>query len=233
MSGSVAPKIVKDGLVLYLDAANPYSYTSGSTIWYDLSKKNNNGTLVNNPNFSSTNKGNIVFDGIDEFVTFPVTSDFLFLGTSPYTLSVFAKINNANSTFQGLINREYGDPRNGYNMWFYRDNPSNLAIASERFAGTGQKVVFVILDNDKCINVWNHYCITFDGTNLNFYLNGEFKNGVVATGNITNTSGTLQIARRQTDYGNCSIASTQIYNKSLSSQEILQNYNSLKNRFGL
>jgi hypothetical protein len=75
--------------------------------------------------------------------------------------------------------------------------------------------------------------VTFDGTNLNFYLNGEFKNGVVATGNITNTSGTLQIARRQTDYGNCSIASTQIYNKSLSSQEILQNYNSLKNRFGL
>ncbi len=39
MSGSVAPKIVKDGLVLYLDVANKYSYTSGSTIWYDLSKK--------------------------------------------------------------------------------------------------------------------------------------------------------------------------------------------------
>jgi hypothetical protein len=66
---------------------------------------------------------------------------------------------------------------------------------------------------------------------LKFYLNGEFKNSVVATGNITNTLGTLQIARRQTDYGNCSIASTQIYNKALSPQEILQNYNTFKTRY--
>jgi hypothetical protein len=231
MSYNFSPKIVNNGLVLCLDAANQKSYFSGSTIWYDLSKKNNDGLLVNNPTFSSLKKGNIVFDGVDDFVTFPITSDFLFLGTNPYTLSVFAKINNANSTFQGLINREYGSPRNGYNMWFYRDNPANLAIASERWAGTEQRVTFIILDNDKCINVWNHYCITFDGTTLRFYLNGEFKHSALAPGNITNTTGTLQIARRQTDYGNCNIASTQIYNRALSQQEIAQNYNALKYRF--
>jgi len=91
MSGNVAPNTVKDGLVLYLDAANIKSYTSGSTIWYDLSKRNNNSTLVNNPTFDSSNKGSIVFDGIDDVGTFPVLPDFYFLGRSPYTLSIFCK----------------------------------------------------------------------------------------------------------------------------------------------
>jgi hypothetical protein len=233
MSGNVAPNLLTNSLVLYLDASNSKSYISGSTVWYDLSGRNNNGTLVSNPIFSSSNKGNIIFDGVDDSVTFPITSDFLFLNAAPYTLSIFAKINVANSNFQGLINREYGSPRNGYNLWFYRDSANAVAIASERFGGTGQKVVFVLLENSKCINVWNHYCVTYDGSNLIFYLNGEFKNGVVADGNITNTSDTLQIARRQTTNGNCAVASTQIYNIALSEQQIKQNYNTLKSRFGL
>ena len=225
--------IVTDGLILYLDAANSKSYISGSTTWYDLSKKNNDGTLINDPTFSSLNKGNIIFDGIDDSVTFPIISDFFFLNRSPYTLCVFAKIISADSTFHGLLNREYGSPRNGYNLWFYRDNPNSIAVASERFGGTGQKVAFVLLTNDQCIDVWNYYCVTYDGNDLKFYFNGEYTNGVYADGDITNTTGTLQIAKRQTVNGNCAIANTKIYNKALTEQEILQNYNTLKSRFRL
>ena len=36
MAGNVAPNIVTDGLVLYLDAANSKSYTSGSTLWENI-----------------------------------------------------------------------------------------------------------------------------------------------------------------------------------------------------
>jgi hypothetical protein len=231
MAGNVAPNTVTDGLVLYLDAANPNSYLSGSTIWNDLSKRGNNGTLVNGPTFDPNNKGSILFDGIDDVVTFPVLPDLYFLGRAPYTLSIFANIVSASSTFHGLLNREYGAPRNGYNMWFIRDNPNLLAVASERFGGTGQKVAFVLLDNDSCINKWNHYCATYDGNNLNFYFNGQFSNGVFADGNITNTSGTLQIARRQTTNGNVKVSNAQIYNRALSAAEVLQNYNAIKGRF--
>jgi len=36
MAGTVAPDIVTNGLVLYLDAANTKSYVSGSTSWTDI-----------------------------------------------------------------------------------------------------------------------------------------------------------------------------------------------------
>jgi hypothetical protein len=38
MAFNYSPKIVTDGLVLYLDAANSKSYVSGSTTWNDISR---------------------------------------------------------------------------------------------------------------------------------------------------------------------------------------------------
>ena len=68
MSFNFSPKIVTDGLVLYLDAANIKSYTPDSLFWYDISKgSKNNGTLINGPVFNPSNGGNIIFDGINEW----------------------------------------------------------------------------------------------------------------------------------------------------------------------
>ena len=69
MSFRYSPKIVTDGLVLYLDAANPKSYVSGSTTWFDLSGNNYHGTLINGAGFSSERNGCMTFDGIDDMVT--------------------------------------------------------------------------------------------------------------------------------------------------------------------
>jgi hypothetical protein len=60
--------VVKNGLVLYLDAANSKSYVSGSNTWFDLSGNNNSGSLTNGPTFSSDVKGNMVFDGTNDHV---------------------------------------------------------------------------------------------------------------------------------------------------------------------
>jgi len=67
MASSIAPNIVTDGLVLYLDAANTKSYPGSGTTWTDIAARNN-GTLTNGPTFSSANGGLIVFDGIDDYV---------------------------------------------------------------------------------------------------------------------------------------------------------------------
>jgi hypothetical protein len=55
-----SPRIVTDGLVLYLDAANTKSYVSGSTTWSDLSRSENSATLINGPTYSNANKGSII-----------------------------------------------------------------------------------------------------------------------------------------------------------------------------
>jgi len=70
MSVNRGPKIVRDGLVLCLDAADKNSYSGAGTIWKDLSSLNNNGTLTNGPTYSSINNGSVVFDGIDDYVTY-------------------------------------------------------------------------------------------------------------------------------------------------------------------
>lgn len=233
MAGSIAPNIVTDGLVLYLDGANTRSYIGTGSEWTDLSSGGNNGTLQSGPVFNSSNGGSIQFDGVNQWVDFQNNPNLYFLNLSPYTLSVWVNITSATTgIFHGLINREYGSPRNGYNLWFYRD-PTTIAIASERWAGTGQKVTFVSIPFSQCFNVWNQFTVTFDGATLRFYLNGAFAHSASANGNITNTSGVLQIARRQTDFANCKISNVSIYSRELSATEIQQNYNATKTRFGL
>ena len=56
-------QIVKDGLVLALDAGNTKSYPGSGTSWSDLSGQGNTGTLTNGPTYSSADGGSIVFDG--------------------------------------------------------------------------------------------------------------------------------------------------------------------------
>ena len=68
MAFSYSPKIVTDGLVLYLDAANNRSYPGSGTTWTDLSRGGNNGTLTNGPTFNGANGGSIVFDGTNDFI---------------------------------------------------------------------------------------------------------------------------------------------------------------------
>ena len=60
--------IVKDGLVLDLDAAKRDSYPGVGTAWNDISGFRNNGTLVNGPTYNPTNAGSIVFDGASDKV---------------------------------------------------------------------------------------------------------------------------------------------------------------------
>jgi hypothetical protein len=69
-----SPKLVTDGLVLCLDAANPKSYPGSGTTWTDLSGNGNNGTLVNGVGYNSSNGGSLSFDGVDDYVQFSAVS---------------------------------------------------------------------------------------------------------------------------------------------------------------
>jgi len=59
------PAIVRDGLVLCLDAANRKSYPGSGTTWTDLSGRGNTGTLTNGPTYSSSNGGSLGFDQVN------------------------------------------------------------------------------------------------------------------------------------------------------------------------
>ena len=234
MAVNYSPKIITDGLVLYLDAANTRSYPGSGTVWSDLSRGENNGTLKNGPTFNSGNGGSIVFDGVDDFVE--IQNQIQFDQTDPFTLSSWVKsprvgdnqiINNENSSYTG-----------------YRLNingPANIEIGL-------RSSIFddIAIETLNSINtdIWYHIVGTYDGTSnasgMKIYINGVEESTNILSNTLTSSTlsnqRTLLGIRRISpppDPLRGNIANVQIYNRTLSATEILQNYNATKGRFGL
>jgi hypothetical protein len=100
--------IVRDGLVLYLDAANPKSYPGTGTTWFDLSGKGNNATLYNSPVFNSA--GYFSPDGVNDAaeITNNATLDF----SSGQTLIIIMR-HNYTSGRRNPWDQAYG----GFGTW--------------------------------------------------------------------------------------------------------------------
>jgi hypothetical protein len=226
------PNIVKDGLVLYLDAGSPNSYINGisGTSWKDISGNSTIGTLTNGPTFNSGNGGNIVFDGVDDIVSF--SSLTAYGGTNPHNYTAWIKFNNG-SSYKWILNN--GDGGSGTSLIIYN---SKLGF----FYRGGQAVVQA--NTTLSIETWYHLSVSYLGeTTVKMYVNGVLdatKNTLFPTAGVgTSTwSATNQNPRLGAWFNgsfpfNGSIATTQIYNRALSDTEILQNYNATKARFGL
>jgi hypothetical protein len=242
MAFSYSPKIVTDGLVLALDAANPKSYPGSGTTWNDLSRGGNNGTLVNGPTFNSANGGSIVFDGVDDNISFsgntfnysPGTSGEISLEiwvypTGPYSSYIAGSTTNLGGFLgQGYFGGSTGwglgmDTTSGINNFqFQVRNSSTISSATSSFTN----------------NNWYHIVGTFTrNENTRLYINGVLTSTVSNTniGSLTITPNTnnASIGRINSFYSGCRIPTAKIYNRALSPQEILQNYNATKTRYGL
>jgi hypothetical protein len=238
MAANLGPRIVKSGLLLELDAADINSYVGSGTSWKDLSGNGYNGTLTNGPTFSGTNGGNIVFNGVNQYVDVANTSALDFTNTSG-TISVWCKYSTVNSGGAYMLSKTM-DATGGWGVtiantgvpYFEIKNNASGATACYRFAnkayndGTWHNIVSVFTTSTTVVanNTINMYV---DGTLSNAALNQILVYG-------GNTAGTIQLSRRTLgDYYNGNISNVQIYNRALTAAEVLQNYNAVKARFGV
>lgn len=232
MAFNYSPRIITDGLVLYLDAANTRSYPGTGTTWSDLSRGGNNGTLVNGPTFNSGNGGSIVFDGSNDYVTLGSLS---LLTSNTFTLELWIKFNVlTNGVYYTMFS--YGGYVSG--GWLLQREGATISSNKLRFAfnGTG---FWDTSTSFTSTGTWkNIVLLVLNGIPQLIYVNG-----ISDTLTLTGT-GTLSISNpkqidigRRTDinsqYSNANISKVSIYNRALSSTEILQNYNATKTRFGL
>jgi hypothetical protein len=96
-------------------------------------------------------------------------------------------------------------------------------------------------NNSMTLNTWNYIggTVTNGGQDIRLYSNGietGYFGGMLASNTVTYTTPEFNIGRRvngNPEYFIGSIASTKIYNRILSSQEILQNFNAQRNRFNI
>jgi hypothetical protein len=225
MAFNYSPKIVTDGLVLYLDAANTRSYVSGSTTWTDLSRGGNNGTLINGPTFNGDNGGSIVFDGSNDFINFtslnPITSSSPFTLTSwlnvkthsTYGISLFIGNGSGNnSAYLGYVTAAQNGASNSIGGGFYGIN-----MGSGISTNTG----------------WHYVVLSYTGNDAYLYVDGVLRvtrNSHIAA--LTNTSIVIGKANIGTTFSfNGNVGASSIYNRALSPTEILQNYNATKQRY--
>jgi hypothetical protein len=228
MSFQFSPKIITDGLVLYLDAANTRSYPGVGTTWTDLSRGGNTGTLVNGPTFDTGNGGSIVFDGVNDYVQTPLN----ILGCNNTTQIVWYKWSLINQT--GVMTYIGDSGINGVGLYINSGlnnggtgNKVSVLYGGLFFNALNVGTLFATLTTN-----WTQLTLTRDTLTTRLYQDGIFLGSTtrVPAGNTSllnfNIGGGIAAAR-----GNYS--QTQIYNRALSATEILQNYNATKTRFGL
>jgi hypothetical protein len=208
------------------------SYPTSGTTWTDLSGNNNNGTLTNGPTFNPNNLGSIVFDGVDDYVT----GSNLLNGAIQATLMGWVKKYSTNSDISfGVLDYPNLPTDKRIEIVWYRDGNlyGEVGDTQNDWVNTTQTT------ND---TNWHHISFTYNGTqSTNFnkvklYFDGTLKANTNTAGTIQSSvsaTGPMTIGRRNTGYNRGNFGIIQFYNRELSAQEILQNYNAYKSRFGL
>ena len=229
--------IVTSGLVLNLDAGWYNSY-SGTTTWFDRSGNGNNGTLVNGPTFNGSSQGSIVFDGTDDYVNCGNLSTL-----NNITVQMFVNVTSNTGNYRAFAAAKGAsqDYDSGFNI-------DMLIGSSTSFSNCNIEGGFLripggtnFMQSSVPFGTWCNICFTVSPTYIQFYLNGVPQYGTARLNNASSTIGmnSLSIGRRPivdsavNSYINAKISNTQIYNRALSAQEVLQNYNAQKSRFGI
>ena len=208
--------IPSDGLVFYVNADSIVSYPQDDTVWYDLSGNNYHLTVTNGPVF---NPDGYFENDVDSYFTgtgganIPTSND-------PYTMVVIARQVEQWGSADGLIS--IGG--------FYATNQSNALRTLNNNVGHFHHYWWgndLSLSNNNAglaLGKWFMVAASFDGTTRRIWVNGISRASAGASGhNVTST--TIQVSKTvATEYQEGDVAEALIYDKALSSDEMLQLY---------
>ena len=239
--GSVSPaSIVTSNLVLNLDAAKSASYPGTGTTWYDISGSSNNATLINGTTYSSSNSGVMTLNGISNWIQVP--NNVLFQNNTNMSLSIWVNFSSIPVNTISLINQGPQDIAYNRNyFWLQYTNggtPSTQKLWWEGGSGTSGSDLFQLTYNwVPSINTWYNITTTFEPNLAKIYLNGYLVASTTTTVNFIGANNLLYpfsigSYRGNIDYFfNGELNLPLFYKKTLSATEVLQNYNTVKDRY--
>ena len=227
--GSITTGIISDGLIFNMDPANRASYPKTGTTATDTIS-DITGSLTNDVFFSKNNDGVFNFDGTDDIVNLGNVSELNFNHNDTFTLSVWVKRDSAGSA-EIIRKMEESGNYTGYQLAFASDQ---IRIYHRRQNQTTNRIYRTTDDTFTSTTEWYHIVSTYDAsranTGLKIYVNGSEPASTgynsMNAGSWTNNAD-FKIGRTT----NGEIACIQIYNRVLSANEVLHNYNALKGRF--
>lgn len=230
-------RTVQNGLIFHLDAANNKSYPGTGTDWRDLTQINGTGSLINGPTYSSANVGSIVFDGTNDYVECGNFADNL------GEMTVSAWINMTNASGNGYTNlvTKIADLSTGAG-WGFVFYQQKISFSTQNAGGAQYRFFNSTTSFSTYFGKWTNVVATLSGGvngTILLYINAisqTLQNQ--SAGTVTNITTTTPVRIAWKDAGAQvwfpgNIANVSIYNRALSPNEILQNYNAAKSRFGL
>lgn len=216
--------IVTEGLVLAMDAGNLVSYESGSSSVNSLVGVVE-GSLINGVGYDKAYGGSWVFDGTDDYIS---TSTFN-MGTPPnITVDFWVKVDVLDSSDRKVLH-------------FDKTGTTN-AVFQVRKGSTNSNLMYQVHDGNTWTTMtdstaivageWAHFTVTQEGNNAKFYKNGVLTTtSTMGTLNWTNANNLLIGSRGGGEIWDGNISLVRLYNAALTAEEVLQNYNALRNRF--
>lgn len=226
LNGNQIFGVVRNGLQLYLNAGNKVSYIGSGAICNDLSLNSYQTNLVG-PAFSNDGGGTFTFDGVNDYIDTNQS-----LESENFTVGAWFKSSAAG--IKMILSKEV----NGGNPWNYRIWLNGGTIVADMSQAPSFQSSLTSPLSTYNNGKWYQVMFTRNDSNWYLYVNGSQINTKLDpyTGTITNSQ-EVWIGRSAYLGGsypfNGSISEVMIYNRVLSSAEILQNYNATKSKYGL
>lgn len=221
------------GTDLNMDYVSVKEILSGAgTAFNDLSGNGNTGTLISNPVYSRSNNGIFTFDGTSNEVT--TATQF----TNPQTFSIGAWFNTSTASgtkIIGLESNQTGTGSASFDRSIYIGTDGKLNFYLYAPIG-GSKIASSPLTYTD--NTWHYVVATYgsEGTTMRLYVDGTS----VATADASaaqNYNGWWRIGGYKggtvAGYFTGNISNAQVYNRGISADEILQNFNALRGRYNI
>ena len=214
--------MVRNGLILHLDAANVKSYPRSGTNWIDMA--GGKVCVLNNPTFNTNNGGYFAYNGTSDTGTI---SSLSISGLTGITVNVWYFSNTTNGT--ALI-RATGNPF----ILHYRG--AGFYLIGNDATASG----YLGWQSPPVSSQWTMLTGTWNGTTMCLYQNGVKQstelafnggaNGILSTITSINLGYYFNVSQV---YTNGNISNAQLYNRALSAAEIQQNFESLRGRYGI
>jgi len=219
MGVKAGPKVAEDGLVFALDAAVSRSY-SGSGITVNGLVGGIGGTLINGVGFSSVNAGYFSLDGTNDYINFG-TVPANTTGTS--TVACWVKTTSS-TTGLPLAFDSYGG------IYINRFTTGKILAFFDGSTGNNTSAdVSIRSVND---GSWHYLSATTDGSTCSMYIDGALDKTYSETPSYgTSIYNSIGGQADGFNFINCFVSLAHIYNRALTAQEVLQNYNATKGRF--
>jgi len=241
-AGPIYPGI-KKGLVFAIDPANKKSWAGPTSNNVNNFIGTPTGSISNDTSGSYGNTESFTFDGVDDYIDFESFSGVT--GLYALTVSVWYRSSTYPNSLARLIEgnqfsiyQPNGSASNMKGRFYYIAKSEPYGNQFFTLGGTLESGVGDLADGN-----WHNLCFTYNASNTTAVIYEDSvavitKTDVTApndTFQLRNTTGDLVVGARQSFSNEIvgDVGPTLIYNRALSSSEVLENYNRVKGRFGL